>query len=224
MAVENIGAAIAEIKARTGWTWAQVGEHLGTTGEYARKLATKPTSSGAGRALASNVADFQRTGAAQSPVQRAQRVRQRGGAPSAPAPVRVAPSTRRAFNVQRSVFRGATRDGWVVQVTVPSRKTKSGDREDARHAIIGATRRAAQGRRRVAFRVTVKVSGNVVRHVEIGQHGGYDASRALARMRDEGDDPLAWLAAQTAGNRSTGGSNGEFDAGDVLSVEIIALP
>lgn len=232
MAVEpsNVGAAIAEIKARTGWTWREVATQLGTTPEYARKLATKPTTGGAGRALAGNVRDFQRTGTAQAPVQRTQRVRAPGGAPSVPAATRRATDPRAAFSVTRSVFRGEARDGWAVKVNVPQRRTKAGDREDARHAISGAVRSAARGRRRVMFRVTLaerdengKIMGQYT--VDVGGRGGYDASRALAAIRREGLDPIAWLIDQGV-DRGYGHTEyaGDVPEYDVLGVEVIGMP
>lgn len=218
----DVAASIREIKARTGLSWREVGDLLGTTGEYARKLATKTTSSGAGRALAGNVADFLATGAQQNPVQRAQRVRQAGGAPSAAAAPRARVTGAGQFKVERSVFRGATRDGWAVNVTAPTRASKTGDREDARHAIMDATRRAAQGRRRVEFRVTVKDGHGGQRVVTVGGKGGYDAKRALRGMRSEGNDPFPFLAAQGLSHYSD--MDDEPDEADILAVEVIGLP
>lgn len=239
MATPNeVGAAIAEIKTRTGWTWAEVADHLGTTATYARKLAGgagKFGAAGAGKALRGNIADFQRTGASQTPVQRAQRVRQPKGRPSAPAAPRARVTAKGAFKVERSVFRGAGRDGWAVQVTVPRGKTKTGDREDARIAIMDATRRAAQGRRRVQFRLTVQDSHGNQRTIEVGGHGGYDASRALRGMRAEGNDPLVWFLDQGIdrySSRMGGAGGGSFDQEEmdalterhIVGVEVIALP
>lgn len=225
MATPNeVGAAIGELRARTGWTWAEVAQHVGTTETYARKLAEgagKFGRAGAGASLRENVAKVQHTGRSQKPVQRItkagtpQKVRQKAGAPSAPAPVRKPPA-RRAFTVTRSEFAGPQgRRGWQVKVTLP--KTNPG-RENGRHAIMDAMRRGAQGGRRLEFRVT----HNGGRFTVIGGKGGYNASAALAGANREGRDPLEWLAGQTAGN-GAGGSSGDFEASEVESVEVIAL-
>jgi hypothetical protein len=237
----EVGAALAEIHARTGWSWAEVANQVGTTPTYARKLATgagKFGNTGAGAALRSNLAGFQATGTAQAPYQRQQAVRAAGGG-SRPAERRTVPSSRAAFKVERSVFRGgAGRDGWAVQVTVPRHASKTGDREDARNAITDAVRRAAQGGRRVAFRVTVKDPNapGGRRIVELAPVRGYAASGELAAIRGEGGDPLAMLVAHgltpwyqapkaeldleqmdDLGDEDETGS-------DILAVEVIALP
>lgn len=217
----ELGAAIAQIKTRTGWTWAEVATQLGTTPDYARKLAGGAGKFGttqAGHALRSNVADFQRTGAEQRPFQRPQAVRAKGGG-SRPAAPRVAPSTRAAFRVERSVFAGEARDGWAVRVTVPKRATKAGDREDARNAITAAVRSAAQGRRRIMFRVTAPDPDDPTRQVTIerGGRGAYDASRVLRGIKAEGGDSLAWLVLQ-------GLDIYEITSANITAVEIIALP
>lgn len=91
---------------------------------------------------------------------------------------------------------------------------KSGpNREAGRHAIVDATRRAAQGQRRVAFRVTT-VEGE--QH-ELGAHGGYSASRALAGMRREALDPFEWLADEFDGKYGV-------TAGGIGAVQVVALP
>lgn len=220
----ELGAAIAQIKARTGWTWAEVATQLGTTPDYARKLAGgagKFGSAQAGHALRSNVADFERTGAEQRPFQRPQAVRAKGGG-SVPAAPRVTPSTRSAFRVKRSAFKGEARDGWAVRVTVPKRATKAGDREDARNAITGAVRSAARGRRRVMFRVTVQDPDDPRRQstIELGGRGAYNASRVLKGIKAEGNDPLAWLVLQNLDRYELDGITAE----DIRAVEIVALP
>ena len=229
----EVGAAIAEIKARTGWTWAEVANQVGTTPTYARKLAAGTGKFGAAKAgagLRSNLSDYQRTGAAQAPVQRRQAVRAAGGGSRPAAPRTVTPESA-TYKVQRSVFRGgAGRDGWAVHVTIPKRATAAGDREDARNAITEAVRRAAQGRRRVTFRVTIADPYNYgrPRTVELGQRGGYDASRALAQIRAEGRDPLAWLMTQDLDRygRPLGDDEelGDGESGGILAVEVIGLP
>jgi len=239
----QVGAAIAEIRERTGWSWAEVADQLGTTPTYARKLASgagKFGNSGAGAALRGNLAGFQSTGTAQTPYQRAQHVRAAGGGSRLPE-ARIATPKRAAFKVERTVFRGSTRDGWAVQVTVPKHATKAGDREDARHAITDAVRRAAQGGRRVAFRVTIadpnEPSGRRV--VELAPVRGYSASDELAAIRGEGNDPLAMLVAhgltpwyqapkleldlEQAGDPGDEDDDDESTAG-ILAVEVIALP
>ena len=235
-----VGAAIGELKARTGWTWAEVASQLGTTPTYARKLADgagKFGAAGAGKTLRTNVTDYERTGAAQPPRQRAQAVRAAGGG-SRPAATRTAPGMDAGFSVTRSVFKGGgRRDGYAVQVIAPreGEGTPAGDREDARNAISGAVRRAAQGRRRVAFRVTIAdpSAPGGSRTVDLGESGGYDAKRALAGINSEGRDPFAWLVSQDLDRygRPLGDDGAELDEDDeddegshILAVEVIALP
>lgn len=232
-----VGAAIGELRARTGWTWAEVADHLGTTPTYARKLATgagKFGTTGAGKMLRSNVADFERTGAAQPPQQRAQAVRAAGGG-SRPAAPRTAPAMDATYKTTRSVFKGAGgRDGWAVQVTAPreGQGTPAGDREDARNAITAAVRSAAQGHRRVAFRVTIAdpSAPGGSRTVDLGERGGYDAKRALAGINGEARDPFAWLVTQDLDRygRPLGDDGAELDEDDegngILAVEVIGLP
>lgn len=235
---------IAEVKARTGMTWAEVADVVGTTPTYARKLAGgagKFGAEGAGKALRGNLTDFQRTGAQQAPVQRVQRVRAPGGG-TRPATVRTGPAPS-GFSVKRSVFRGSTRDGWAVNVSVPRGRSKTGDREDGRHAIMDATRRAAMGRRRVTFRVTYRDPEGKTRTIELGGTGGYDARRALDAMNAEGRDPLEWFATQGLDRYARQWTEGDaFDdetgeylddddaedwepgAGSIIAAEVIALP
>lgn len=223
---DEVGQAIRELKTSTGWTWGQVAHQLGTTPEYARKLARGQGSSGAGAALRANIEREARTGRPQAPVQRrtksggTQRVRQRGGRPSERAAPRTAPP-RRAFNVERSRFAGPAggRDGWQERVTLPKRNP---GRESGRQAIMDAMRRAAQGRRRVAFRVEHHAQ-RPGQHQVLGGNSGYNASAALDGARAEGRDPLEWLATQAPTNGETG-SDGEFEAGDIEAVTVVALP
>jgi len=231
----EVGAALAEIHARTGWSWAEVANQVGTTPTYARKLASgagKFGHSAAGASLRSNLAGYQATGTAQAPQQRRQAVRAAGGG-SRPAEPRMVPPEGAAFKVERSVFRGVDRDGWAVQVTIPNEghPDEAGDREDARNAITDAVRRAAQGKRRVAFRVTVtdstEPSGR--RTVELGQYGGYYATDALAGINGEGPDPLAWLVTQDLDRYGRRLGDEDLDDEDeagagILAVEVIALP
>jgi len=193
MAANEVGRQIAAIKAKHGWTWAQTGEHLGMTGTYARKLAGgsgKFGTPGAGRSFAANVAKFAKTGRTQKPVQRAQRVRAKGGG-SKPAPVRKKAVKARPtrFGVTRDAFAGG---GTMVKVTLP----RSGpNRIKGELTINNAIKDAKKNRRRVAFQVKL-YDGH---ERTVGGSGGLDATKTQFQVNVLEDGyVLRWLAQQAS--------------------------
>lgn len=195
-----------------GHTWAFLAEQLGYApgegADFVRKVA-----SGAKRGanLAERVDELTRVGKVRKPVERRAskdgparvRGKHRGEAPR-PVHVRKAPPAssltaeggwRATVDVEPTPARFLDGDR---NVTSPvDYDAALAQREEDRQALLGLVRRAAQGRRRVAFRVWMgreRGEGDPP-PVELYMKGGYAASTVLAQMRAEGDDPLAWLGA-----------------------------
>jgi hypothetical protein len=129
------------------------------------------------------------------PPVRKQRVRAPGGVtvPAAPRPVKPAPARGRYGRQTTHVAGGK---GTVDEITAPASNGKG--RDQARADVLDIMKRAAQGRRRVAF---VVEDANGVR-VTLGSKGGYRASDALRRMRATVHggviDPLHWIDTEAA--------------------------
>lgn len=213
MAANEVGQALAGIKARHGWTWAQTAQHLGMTPTYARKLASgtgKFGSANAGRSFAPSIAKFARTGQTQRPVQRAQKVRQRGGG-SAPAPVRVKPrkATPSRFGVNRQAFAGG---GTQVVVTMPR---KGPNRVAGERAINDAIRDAARDGRHVSFTLTLYDGSPRT----VGGVYGYQAGKVKHAVNVLHDGKvLEWLAGELEFSTAYGGK--PFEAKDVAQVTV----
>lgn len=212
----SVGAQLAALKAASGLTWGELAQTVGaSSGDYVRKIAAgvKP-----GRNLADNVAELLRVGRVARPAP--QRVTREGTparvrAPrAAPEPSRV-PEPRRHFTAPpRELYRGT--DGkmkWRQPVTAPT--SEGAGREKAREAVMDAVRRAAKGKKHIAFILHTKGG----RQTMLGGKGGYSASRALAGMKMEGDDPFAWFIDQGASHYMLG----DLDAADIVGVDTYTL-
>lgn len=202
MAISEVGRQLAEIKARTGLTWAAIADTIGaSSGDYVRKVAAghRP-----GANLTRAVDELMSTGQVSRPVPRrttsagtVARVRapRSSGAPSRrPAPTRVAATE------GRSLFRGADgRLGWSQNV--------GRDRTEFNRALASAGR----GGRRVTFRALVRLPNGQTRWVTVGQKGGY-----LPRRVPRRGDVVEWI-------RSQGGDR-YLEAGGarIEEVEVIA--
>lgn len=202
------GAILAELKTRTGLTWAQLAQTIGaSSGDYVRKVA-----SGArpGRNLDTAVADLMATGrvheaparrrAASGELARVRASRSTGAPsriPEQQAPQGVAP---------RELFRmSGGRLGWSQGIAA-----------DNAEAIRAAIRSAGQGRHRVAFRVTFTDANGHKRVVTLGQKGGYKPRTVL----DEMDDPADWLAAEVGARGGYG--VGDLEGADLAWIEVVA--
>lgn len=86
--------------------------------------------------------------------------------------------------------------GRIIDVNVP--RSEGVGRERARQAILDAARSAARGQAQGTRYMRFRLGLSNGRSIEVGGKGGYRASDVLSRSRDEGDDPLEWLADQRA--------------------------
>lgn len=86
--------------------------------------------------------------------------------------------------------------GRIVDVAIP--RSEGMGRERARQAILEAARSAAKGQAQGTRYMRFRLGLSNGRSVEVGAKGGYRVSDVLSRSRDEGDDPLVWLADQRA--------------------------
>lgn len=193
-----VGAALAELKASTGWTWAQLADAVGaSSGDYVRKIAAgaKP-----GLNLAGNVDQLRTTGTVTAPVARrttaAGTVARVRAAASTGAPSRTpAPASRTPTASARQLYRGAAgRLGWSRDFTLPR-----GASDPARGAVSDAVRdelrsiargQGRAGHRDVEILVTVRFGDGVERTHSLSRRGVSD----VLHDWDAGDDLYDYIA------------------------------
>lgn len=187
---------------------------IGRDPSFLRQIAAgrKP-----GAALAGPLERLLQTGRVSGPV--ARRMTREGELAKVRAPraagvpsVRPAPPPRGSAAGTTYLAQGAR----LTRVDIPPR-----NRDGARAELRDAIRRAAVAKQRLTFHVETKDG----RRLTLGSKGGYQAANrgarrgrgVLAQVRDEGNDPLAWLLDQLdAAGYSVDG------LGDLVSVEVSA--
>lgn len=217
---ESVGAALASLKAATGWSWAQLADAVGaSSGDYVRKVASgaKP-----GLNLAGNVAELGARGYVTAPVPRRTtasgeiaRVRAAGAARSVrPAPAPSVPST-----TARELFRSsAGRLGWSRTFGTPhgAGRQAAGD-EIVRELRSAGRGQGAAGPRGVSISVRVRFGdGTELEAGSLGQPVPLRIADVLAGIRDEGD-VFDWIADQWEGRYGV-------TAGNVISVTVNVIP
>ncbi len=192
----GVGAELLAMKQARGMTWAEVGQSIGTTPEYARKIGAGKKS---GRAFAGAVHELATKGHTRPVVtgRESVPVRAKGGGLT----------VRPARQVEGATHRLIGQRGRLVSVDVPPfpykvrgrgsvavKEAARAARMPAKRALLDAIRSAARGRRRIAFQVGMGESeGDPMWWQELGGKGGYRASSVLSQVRGEGNDVLAWL-------------------------------
>lgn len=217
----------------TGHTMAQIGAALGRSADMISRIWRGKSP---GHNLVPALAQMAQTGTVTHPPPRRRRkdgtivpVRAPGGrttTPADPTPATPGPSAPHPPGpqtsespTQPSLPAGRQRGGprhrqfgggtGVFEMSVP--RSEGPGRQSGRQHLMDLLQDSRLSGRHLSFQMRT-ASGQSVR---LGSKGGYQAAAALARSRNEGDDPLGWLQHQIAALPATTGSP-PIPLGDVI--------